>query len=172
MPDLAHQNKTNLPTPCHFHLKHYFLLVKLLLCKQLLPTSQRLIYFILIGRTATLSGRARCCSSPWARKPRSAPARSLRPRRSACRPPLLPPLPQPRTQKLFAVGEETWSDSDRQSCPIPLSAVRRRQGMGEHHPAERTRGGHIGSPPLPETKNCASIMNQLLIVLNFWANHH
>lgn len=28
MPDLAHHNKINLPTPCHFHLQRYFLLVK------------------------------------------------------------------------------------------------------------------------------------------------
>lgn len=45
MPDLAHQNKINLPTPCHFHLKHYFLLVKPLIHKHPLLTSHRIVYW-------------------------------------------------------------------------------------------------------------------------------
>jgi len=45
MPDLAHQNKINLPTPCHFHLKRYFLLVKLRIRKRLPLTSWRIVYW-------------------------------------------------------------------------------------------------------------------------------
>lgn len=45
MPDLAHQNKINLPTPCHFHLKCYFLLVKPLIPKQLLLISHWIVYW-------------------------------------------------------------------------------------------------------------------------------
>lgn len=45
MPDLAHQNKINLPTPCHFHLKCYFLLVKPLIRKQPLLTFGWIVYW-------------------------------------------------------------------------------------------------------------------------------
>lgn len=147
MPDLPHQNKINLLTPCHFHLKPYFLLVKPLLRKHPLLTSHQPVS----GKHQGLSSKAGQSSRPWAVK------------HSFCTP------AQQICMQTTTVFICTWKKVAHTLIFTKQSSWQR---GADCQRTKFSRRRNSRSHPLPETQSCTSIMNQLLFVLRLGANHH
>lgn len=144
MPDLAHHNKINLPTP--------------------LPLSFRMPLFV--SQTTRLQAAPMNLSwdglleGPIERGPAVASEVSA--------PYLGTSASQTTTGSVCTHKKVTRTPIfAKQSSPVLLS----RRGV-DYQRAKFARGRNSRSPPLPETPSCASIMNQLPFVLRLGANHH